>query len=541
MTKISNRDRLRLIGGLGAFSAMNAIAVPAAVLGGSSAASAQGQRTLSWSVNPEPPSLNAAFTSASIVQQVSSKMMEGLCTYDHELNPLPGLAKSWEISPNGETIVFKLREGVKWHDGKPFTSADVKFTFEEILKKRHPRGRATYANLEAVETPDAMTAVFKLSGPSPYIMSSLAGAESPILPKHIYDKADPSKVREVNAPIGTGPFKFVNWERGSHLMLERNPDYWDAGKPGIDQLIVRFIPDTGARVVAFETGELDLAGGFPVGLDDIVRLSKEPNIGVTSFGFAMLGAMHYFEFNMRDPQFQDVRVRQAMAHAIDRDFLIKNVWFGFASAATGPVSQKLANSYSADVPAYPFDPARAEALLDEAGFPRKDDGIRFRITHDPSPYNDRFKRFGEYFKQAMATIGVAVDLRIGDVGTWLRRVWTDNDYQTTSYGIYNTTDPSIGVQRMYWSKNIRKGVPYTNGSGYSNPEMDRIMEAAQVEPDPMKRKALFADMQRKAMTDLPIIPILNEDYVTVYNKRVQNVEGDVAGVYGTFADISIAS
>ena len=134
----------------------------------------------------------------------------------------------------------------------------------------------------------------------------------------------------------------------------------------------------------------------------------------------MIGAMFYFEFNMRDPQFQDIRVRQAIAHALDRKFLIDNVWFGYAEPATGPVSHRLVNSYTKEVPQYPFDPARAEALLDEAGFKRKGDGTRFAITHEPSPYDIRFRRFGEYFKQAMANIGIVVDLRTSDVGSYLR-------------------------------------------------------------------------------------------------------------------------
>lgn len=539
MKTFSSRDRLRLLGGMGAMSAIGALGVPDALLGAGKRARAQGARTLTWSVSPEPPGLNAAFSTASIVQQVSAKMMDGLVSYDDKLAPQPALATAWAISPDGKAITFTLRKGVKFHDGKPFTSADVKFTFEEILKKYHPRGRATFANLTEVETPDEATAIFKLTGPSPYIMASLAACESPILPKHLYAVPDPTKVRYVNAPVGTGPFKFKSWERGSYLQMERNADYWEKGKPSIDRLIARFIPDSGARAVAFETGEVDIGGGFPVGFTDLIRLSKDPKLAMTTDGFAMLGAMFQFEFNMRDPQFKDVRVRQAFAHAIDQDFVCKNIWYGFATPATGPVSQKLVNAYTSDVAKYPFDVAKAEALLDEAGFPRKADGSRFTITHEASPYDERFKRFGEYFKQAMAKVGVTVDLKTSDVGAYLRRIWTENAYQTTSYGIFNTTDPSIGVQRLYWSKNIRKGVPYSNGSGYSDPEMDKILEAAQIENDPVKRKALFAQMQQLAMKDLPIIPVLNENFVTLYNKRVKNIAHDPDGIYGTFANIAL--
>ena len=533
MKKTFSRTKRRLLASGGVIAAAP-LADPA---GGRQAAAQARSRTITFVVVPEPPLLVAAFSSAGMVQLVSPKILEGLVVYDRNLDPRPSLATAWKISASGDEISFTLRPGVKWHDGKPFTSADVKFTIEEVLKKVHPRGRTTFAHVTSVETPDPLTAVLKLSTPSPYIMSALAASESPMVPRHLLEGRDPTKAPFATAPVGTGPFRFDSWQRGSHIVLKRNPDYWNKGRPHFDQMIARFIPDAGARAVALEKGEVDIGGAFPVALDDTVRLSKLPSLKVTSEGYAMIGAMFYFEFNMRDPQFQDVRVRRAIAHAIDRKFLIDNVWFGFADAATGPVSQKLVNSYSDKVPHYPFDPKKAQELLDEAGFPRKDNGIRFTITHEPSPYNERYKRFGEYFKQAMATIGIAVDLKTADAATFLRRIWTDNAYQTTAYGIFNTTDPTIGVQRMYWSKNIRKGVAYSNGSGYSSPDMDRVLEASQTEVDPAKRRELFQKMQVLAMTDLPIIPVVTENFVTIYNRRLQNYEADAEGVYGTFADI----
>ena len=536
MSHLISRGRRALITGGGALAAAPLLGLHA----GNALAQAQKPRTMTWMVSPEPPMLVAALSSAAMVQEVSPKMLEGLVHYDKNLAPQPALATSWNINESGNEITFKLRPSVRWHDGKPFSSADVKYTVEEVLKKYHPRGRTTFANVTSVETPDALTAVFRLSTPSPYILAALAAAESPMLPRHLLEGSDPTKNRFSMAPVGTGPFRFDQWQRGSFISMSRNADYWDKGKPHIDQLITRFIPDAGARAVALENGEVDVGGVFPVALDDTVRLSKLPNLTVTSDGYAMIGAMFYFEFNMRDPQFKDVRVRQAIAHAIDRDFLIKNIWFGFADPATGPVSKKLVNSYSKDVPNYPFDVKKSNELLDKAGFPRRTGGIRFSITHEPSPYDIRFKRFGEYFKQAMAAIGIAVELKAADVGSYLRHIWTDNAYQTTAYGIFNTTDPTIGVQRMYWSKNIRRGVAYSNGSGYSSAEMDKMLEDAQTQVNPEKRRDLFAKMQRLAMTDLPIIPIVEENFVTIYNKRVRNLEADAEGVFGTFADVSVS-
>ncbi|RAH99250.1 ABC transporter substrate-binding protein [Acuticoccus sediminis] len=536
---LTARDRLKLLGGLAGYAALQSTGLVSLgdVVG--QAVAATPKNMLRAVLVPEPPTLNTAFNTAIMVQQISPKMLEGLIGYDKEFNPTPSLATAWELADDGLSITFKLRDGVTWHDGKPFTSADVKFTFEEILSQHHPRGRATFANLTEVETPDELTAVMKLSTPSNYIMSALSASESPMLPKHIYEGSDPIGNPANTKPIGTGPFKFSKWEKGQYLLLDKNEDYWQEGRPLLDRLFYRFIPDAGTRAAAFETGEIDLGGTDPVSLSDIARVEELPDLAVTTEGYALCGAMYYFEFNMRDPQFQDVRVRQAVAHAIDKDFVAQNIWFGFASPATGPISQKLSRWYNPDVPSYPFDTAKAEALLDEAGFPRQSDGVRFRMTHDPSTYTEQYRRFAEYFRQAMKVIGIEVEVMNTDAPTFSRRVWGTNEYQTASYGIFNLPDPTIGVQRMFWSKNIRPGVPYTNGSGYASAEMDQILEAAQTAVDPAEREALFYQMQVLAMTELPIIPLLNIDYTTVYNTRVSGITDDLEGVFGSFANVSV--
>jgi peptide/nickel transport system substrate-binding protein len=538
--KISNRDRVHLLGSAAVYLGLSVSGLLGLARFAAPALAQSKRKVLKVVLTPEPPSLVTAFNSAVMVQQISPKMMDGLLAYDRDMKPIASLATEWETAGDGLSIRFKLRPGVKWHDGHPFTSADVKYSVEEILKKHHPRGRSTFGNVITVETPDELTAIVKLSKPSLYIMAALSASESPMLPKHLYENgAEPPANPLVSAPIGTGPFKFVEWQRGRYIRLERNPDYWIKGKPYVDEMIIRFIPDSGARAVSFETGEIQVGGSDPVPLSDLERLKSVPKLNVTTDGYAMCGAMFYFEFNMRDPQFQDLRVRQAIAHAIDRDFVARNIWFGYGDVATGPISQKLKNFYTAEVPKYPFDTAKAEALLDEAGFPRKQGGIRFKITHDPSGYFEQYRRFGEYFKQAMRKVGIDVDLRNTDAATWQRRVYTENEYQTSSYGIFNTSDPTIGVQRMFWSKNIRKGVPYSNGSGYSSTEMDTLLESGQTEANADRRREIFAKMQALAMKDLPIIPILNVNYTTVYNSDVKNLGDDIEGFFGTFANVDL--
>ena len=182
--------------------------------------------TLVQITQPEPPNLAPYISTVGPISQVTAKVFDGLLEYGFDLKPRPSLAESWTESADGKTITFKLRKDVTFHDGKPFTAADVQFTVMEVLKKNHPRGMATFRDVTAVETPDAHTAVFKLSVAAPYIMKALASSESPILPKHVYERGDIKTHANANNPIGSGPFKFVEWRRGEFVRLDKNANYW---------------------------------------------------------------------------------------------------------------------------------------------------------------------------------------------------------------------------------------------------------------------------------------------------------------------------
>ena len=194
--------------------ALVAFFLPAAVI---AQGGAQPQRggTLVMVVQPEPPTLAAYASTSGPIGQVTTKVYEGLLEYDFNLKPIPGLAKSWTVSPDGKTITFKLQEGVKFHDGQPFTSEDVKFTILDVLKKAHPRGISTFRSVESIDTPDPLTVVIHLSEPAPYMLMALSGYESPMLPKRVFGTGDIANHPNANKPIGTGPYKFVEWQKGS--------------------------------------------------------------------------------------------------------------------------------------------------------------------------------------------------------------------------------------------------------------------------------------------------------------------------------------
>lgn len=494
--------------------------------------------TLVTTVVPEPSVLVGLLTTADNTYSVGPKMTEGLVTYDWNLNPKPALATSWKVSADGKLITFGLRKGVKWHDGQPFTAEDVKFSIG-VLKQNHPRGRATFANVDEIDTPDAHTVVLHLSKPAPYMFKALAASESPIVPQHVYAGTDVRANENNTKPIGTGPFMLKEWQKGSHIILERNPDYWDAGKPYLDRIIYRIIPDAAARAVALETGEIMLAGKNPVPLYDVQRLEKLDRLGIEMRGDAYSNLIHRIEFNLSNPYLKFRKVRQAIAYAIDKNFILQNIWFGYGDVTAGPIHPAISALYTEDTPKYPFDPKKSEQLLDEAGFKRGSDGVRFRLTHDYLPITDNFKRTAEYLKQALKKVGIEVDIRGQDFPTYVQRVYTKREFDFTNHWMNNTSDPTLGVQRLYWSKNFKPGVPFSNGSGYQEAEMDDLLVAAQTEIDPDKRATLWHQVAQMDKRDLPDYPLVGIRRVTIYNKKVQNHTVSPLGVDESFAELWI--
>ena len=490
---------------------------------------------------PEPSSMVCAFNTAAPLTVVSPKMVEGLVTYASNLQPRPLLATSWTVSPDGKTISFQLRPGVKWHDGQDFTSADVAWSFMELLKKFHPRGRSTFAALEAVDTPDAHTAVFRLSRPAPAIMSALSGSESPILPKHVYASGDPLTNPANNAPVGTGPFRFGEWKRGNYIALERNPTYWQEGKPYLDRVVIRTYNDASARAAAFEAGELQLASTTPVPLAEVERFRRNPAFPVCDTGDELNNTMDWLGFNLRRPELARVEVRQAMRSAINRDAMLKTVWYGLAVPLDSPVPPQMPQFYDKNMEPPRFDLRAANAALDAAGLARGTGGIRFKLTLDLPTISDVYAREAEFLRQSFRAIGVDVEIRVSDVPSYIRRVFNDYDFDVTLFPGSSTNDPTIGLQRFYWSKAVAKGAPFVNAWNYSNPEMDRVLEAAAVEPDTAKRRALFDRFQQIAMADLPILPLALPLNITVASAKLRDYMDGGEGIRDALAEAWLAS
>ncbi|MCE7796132.1 ABC transporter substrate-binding protein [Sphingobium sufflavum] len=530
MIHISRRNALLAGGALGLLG-----------LAGCSPSAQEGERgTLVIGFSPEPPTLTSAATTAGPTQSVSTKIFDGLVTFDAAGKPQPQLALSWETAADGHSLTFKLRPNVKWHDGQPFTSADVAYSLLEVWKKLHGRGRSTFAPVSAVETPDPLTVVIRLSTPAPYLLSALGSPESQIVPRHIYAGKDFLSNPANNAPIGTGPFRFAEWRRGEFIRLERNPDYWLAGAPKLDGIIYRLAADPASAAAALETGEVHLVTNSQIALNDVKRLKALPGIQTLERPSGFTATLTVFEFNLDRPALRDPRVRQAFAHAIDKRFLLDKVWHGFGTIENSAIPQAMADFTDPSVHGYAYDPAKAIALLDAAGLKPDAQGIRLRLNHDPAPTGDMLRQSALAIRDQLRRVGIDLQIRASDFPGFLKRVYTDRDFDTIQYSASSGPDPAIGTQRFYWSPNFKPGVAFSNGSHYANRTVDRLLEQAQQESDPQVRHTLYRTFQQQVNQDLPRIPLISGAIVTLASPRVRNLPDTAYATLDNFAGVSLA-
>ncbi len=509
-----------------------------AVAGGARAAEPKRGGTMVMIVHPEPSTLAHYAVSAGNIPPIATQIYEGLCTYDWDQNPQPNLARSWDVSPDGKTITFKLQDGVFFHNGKPFTSADVQYSYMEVLKKYHPVAPIMLAELTAVDTPDPMTAVLHLAHPAPYLMKALAGRDLPILCRSVFEGTPVLQNPTANKPIGTGPFKFGQWERGQFVRLDRNEKYWKPGLPYLNRIIARFIPDAATRSAALETGEAHFAGYSAVNYADVARMKTNPVLDTTSKGYEMTPALSVLELNSRHPYLGKKEVRQAIAYAIDRNVILKDVMYGYGKPATGPLSRlfKTDGLYTDETKKYdvPDRIALANKLLDDAGAPRGAGGMRFGIHLEVNSFGEQWLRQAEYLKQALAGVGIDVTLRSEDTATWLRRVYTDYDYDINEPFLSQGVDPVYGLNKQYLTSQIRKGVTFVNDSFYSNVDVDRMLSEAAREPDHVKRAALYKSVQQQIAEDSPLIWLIDVQYVSVFNRKLRDHTVSPLGTQSAF-------
>jgi len=486
----------------------------------------------------EPRNLNPAVVASNGVFFISSKVVEPLAeaSFEGADGLAPRLATSWEGSADGLSVTFKLREGVTWHDGKPFTSADVAFSALQLWKPLQNLGRVVFKDLETVETPDEHTATFRFGKPTPFqLVRNALPALTSVVPKHVYEQGKIEENAANTAPVGTGPFRFTEHKPGEYYLLKRNDAYWNKDQPLIDEIVYRVLPDRAAAAGALEADEIQLAAFSAVPLADLERISKVDGIEVITKGYEALTYQLVVEINHRRKELADLKVRQAVAHAIDKDFVVKTIFLGYAATATGPVPKNDKQFYTADVPVYAFDVAKANALLDEAGYKRGADGKRFSLKLLPAPYFNETKQFGDYLRQALAEIGIDAELVNNDSAAHQKAVYTDHAFDLAVAPPVFRGDPAISTTILVKS-GTPDGVPFSNQGGYANADLDALIDKAAVTLDEKARTELYYQFQKKVVEDLPLINVAEWGFITVARDKVKNVSNNPRWAVSNWAD-----
>jgi len=470
--------------------------------------------------------LNAAiFNATRTGQLVSVNLFDGLLQHstwgDGKL--MPGLAKSWKMSSDGLVYTFDLERGVTWHDGKPFTSADVKFGIQDICLPHHPVGRLNFSNIKSIDTPDANTVVITLKTFDAAFLGRLDPKWCAMAPKHLYEGTDIPNNKYNWAPVGTGPFKFKEWVRGSHMIFEKNENYWRKGSNGerlpyLDRLVFRVIPDETTLISSLESASIDYIPPLDVVPSaEIPRLNKTKGVKTITWPYANKDIFFLF-FNMDRPVTRNVDARQALAHLVDTQDIITRVFSGSAIASSSKDVGFLTWFTGTNAPYYAYDLKRAEELLDKAGFKKDKDGKRFQLNLTITTESPEFLQIANLLKTSFARAGIALDIKVYDAAAATERVYKKLDYDLHIQTVAVGPDPYL-LNKTWHSSNIGAGW-ITNASGYKNPKVDQMLDEGVRIVDVGNRKAAYGAIQNILMTDLPMLPIASSLKVFAFNDQL---------------------
>ena len=488
-------------------------------------------------VSPEPPTLMIGINQTDADRDRRRQDLREPAHYDFDLKPMPGLAKSWSVSPDGLTYTFKLQENVKWHDGKPFTAADVVFTAQEILVEVHPRSRPVMQRAEDVDATDPHTVVFKLKEPFGAVPHGWVPSTAPIVPKHIYDGTDFRTNPANQTPVGTGPFKLKEWVRGPHIHFVRNDDYWKQGQPYLDGIYLPRPARCRRRASSrMETGQAHLSAFADIEPFEVARLKALPHLEATTKGYEFLSPMMWIDFNTAQAAAQ----RQALPPGADVTrwtATSSRTASGSASARSRPArSHSSTRYYDAKVANLSVRRPQGGGAARRNG-PKRGAGRRARHPDSrPPALWRRVKRLAEYIKQALCRVGVDLTIRDRRRATWVDRV---NNWD------YQLTHPSCLSQ--FGRPGARRLAPlhldqHPQGAVQ---QRQRLFESAHRRAfrqgaDRRRRGRPPADVQRDPevlVDDVPVAWILELDFPTFINKQFKNVVTSSIGVRDTFADV----
>ena len=491
------------------------------VLGGCSHGTNPGEPgTVNFLIESAPTNLDPRIGADAFSEHLDGLIFDSLVAHDQRLNVVPDLAQKWE-TPDATTYVFHLKPNVKFHDGRPLTSADVRFTFDSILSGAVKTAKAgSFRIVQSIETPDPLTVVFHLREPYESFLWDLTKPGIGIVPQG-------SRAEVAQHPIGTGPFQFVSATTDEEILLERNPDYF-GGAADIPRVRFRIVPDAIVRALELRkgTGDVTVNSLTP---DMVMSFQNDPNTAIEDQAGTTLA---YISLNMDDPILSHREVRQALAYATDRATLIQNLLRGMAVPA-GSLLPANHWAYEPKAKQYDYNPQQAEALLDNAGFRRKADGIRFHITLKTST-DQSTRLLAEAIADEWKRVGVALDLRSLEFATFYSDITHGSFQLYTLRLVGGNNDPDI-FEYVFSSKKMPPNG--ANRGHYKNPQLDTLLDQARVEMDREKRKTLLSQIQQIVAEDEPFINLWYVDNVCVRRQRLTNVVLPPAGDFD-FLDLA---
>ncbi|MEM2204048.1 MAG: ABC transporter substrate-binding protein [Sulfolobales archaeon] len=467
------------------------------------------------------PLLTIDDDSFMVANQIFSSLIERAFV-DGQLGYKGDLAEEWNISADGKTLFFRIVRNATWHDGTPLTAQDVKFTLELYLKEPLPQS-SFFRVIESVDTPDNYTVIIRLKQPSPtFIPLALAfWRNHMIIPKHLYEGTNITTNPYNLKPIGSGPFRFVEWKKGDYILLERNENYFKAGLPCLDRIIIKQLPNTEAMLTALSTGEISAVTFVPeTNLDQVMSMQ-----GVKTFPiFTGLGLVIYIGINTQKYPLSIKEVRQALNYAINREELIKLALGGVGRVQKGIFSSELGPFHNPDV-GYDYDPDKANQILDSLGFKRGPDGIR--VTPNGTKLSFRLyftagdlarMRASEIVKEQLKKIGVEIIPQSYDSPTLRELLTVKYDFDLTWFGHATGPDPDR-LYVYYHGSAIRPG--NWNYIRYNNSEVNRLWDLSRVAIDPNERARLFREIEKIVMEDAPVIPIQERVLYAAHREEFQ--------------------
>lgn len=463
--------------------------------------------------------LDPRLANDTTARRVIEQLYDGLVELDPQLRPTPALAESWtEVSPT--VWVFKLRRGVRFHDGTPLTASDVVFTYQTILDPafRAPF-RGLYTPISNIEAVDNETVRFTLSAPYAPLLKY---ADMGIVSRRAVEQAGADYATR---PVGTGAYKFVSWQRNSRIVLEANPIYWK-GAPRLSQVVFNIIPDNTTRAAALESGDVDLIHS-PLSPQDVARLKSNPRLTLTD----MTGlGITYLNINQADPNLRDVRVRQALTMLIPQQTIVKQIYREMDKPATSVLLPAWTGVYTDDIQQPGQDITRAKALLAEAGWRPGGDGMlerggqKFSLvvrTHSEDPNRVQVV---ELLISILRSSGIDARAEITEFPALVQALFAGN-YQIALLGWLGLVDPDRGMYNQFHSKGS------SNWEKYNNPRVDALLDEGRQKSDSNERIRIYREVARIVATDLPYYVLTYQGYIVVVSRRVQ---GFVPNPIGSF-------